>query len=94
MSVLDTEVASLPHKEAIAEVLKIESPGFYSRLFAVAKANGGFSPILVLSPLNNYLAKMPFKMKTAQSIRLSIRPGDWAASIDLTDAYFLSLIHI
>ena len=32
-------------------------------------------------------------METASSIRDAIRPGDWAVSIDLRDAYFHLLIH-
>ena len=88
VKVLDSEVSALLRKRAIVEVIKDTSPGFYSRLFTIPKANGGFRPILDLSPLNKCLAKVPFKMETANSIRLSIRPGDWAVSIDLTDAYF------
>ena len=29
-----------------------------------------------------------FRMETPQDVRQTIRPGDWAASIDLKDAYF------
>jgi uncharacterized membrane protein (UPF0136 family) len=32
-------------------------------------------------------------METPQSVRAALKPGDWATSIDLTDAYFHVLIH-
>ena len=41
-----------------------------------------------LSMLNNHLHVPTFKMETAESIRKSIRKGEWVTSIDLTDAYF------
>ena len=69
------------------------SPGFYSHLFVVPKANGELRPILDLSPLNRFLRRMPFKMESAHSIRQAISPGDWAVSIDLSDAYFHVLIN-
>ena len=46
-----------------------------------------------LSMLNNHLHVPTFKMETAESIRKSIRQGEWVTSIDLTDAYFHVPIH-
>ena len=43
--------------------------------------------------LNNHLHVPTFKMETAESIRKSIRKGEWVTSIDLTDAYFHVPIH-
>jgi hypothetical protein len=48
---------------------------------------------LDLSSLNKFVRKIKFKMETVSSIRKAIRPGDWATSVDLTDAYFHVLIH-
>ena len=45
------------------------------------------------SMLNNLLHVPTFKMETAESIRKSIRKGEWVTSIDLTDAYFHVPIH-
>ncbi|KAK7115576.1 hypothetical protein V1264_001416 [Littorina saxatilis] len=33
-------------------------------------------------------------METPTSVREALRPGDWATSVDLTDAYFHVLIHV
>ena len=84
---LREEVLSLLRKGAVEELLS-PSPGFYGRLFCVPKASGGWRPVLDLSALNQFLQVMPFRMETASSIREAVRPGDWGASLDLTDAYF------
>ena len=89
--VLAEEVASLLEKQAIQ--VFITSPGFYGHLFVVPKSSGGWRPVLDLSSLNRFLRKIPLRMETAASIREAIRLGDWAASIDLSDAYFHILIH-
>ena len=65
------------------------SPGFYSRLFVVPKKDGGFRPIINLKLLNKqYLDPPYFRMDTAKDVGLLLQEGDWAASIDLRDAYF------
>ena len=74
-------------------VVNKESPGFYGRLFVVPKSTGGWRPVLDLSTLNSFLVTKHFRMETASSVRDAIRPGDWAVSIDLRDAYFHLLIH-
>ncbi|XP_070212733.1 uncharacterized protein [Littorina saxatilis] len=93
ISVLRAEIASLVQKGAVEEVLNHSSPGFYGRLFAVPKASGAWRPVLDLSFLNTFLREIGFKMETPASVRDSLRPGDWATSIDLTDAYFHVLVH-
>ena len=91
-AVLTSEVQALIAKGAI-EPVRDTTPGFYGRLFCVPKASGGWRPVLDLSPLNRFLQRIPFKMETIASIRESIREKDWAASIDLSDAYFHLFIH-
>ena len=91
--ILAQEVSLLLQKEAIEFVLDPLSPGFYGRLFVVPKASGGWRPVLDLSALNVFLRKCPFRMETPVSVRDSLRLGDWATSIDLTDAYFHIRIH-
>ena len=89
---LEREVAELVRKRAVELVLRQSSPGFYGRLFVVPKASGGWRPVLDLSPLNVFLKRIRFKMESPTSVREAIRPGDWATSIDLTDAYFHVMI--
>ncbi|XP_070196639.1 uncharacterized protein [Littorina saxatilis] len=93
ISVLRSEIDSLVQKGAVEKVLDHSSPGFYGRLFAVPKASGAWRPVLDLSFLNTFLREIRFKMETPASVRDSLRPGDWATSIDLTDAYFHILMH-
>ena len=67
--------------------------GFYSKMFVVPKATGGWRPIIDLSPLNRHIPKCPFRMETPASIRTALRQGDWMTSIDLKDAYYHIPIH-
>ena len=46
-----------------------------------------------MSSLNKFLAIPKFKMETPESIRASLRKGEWVTSIDLTDAYLHVPIH-
>ena len=59
--------------------------GFYSRLFLVEKASGGWRPVIDLSHLNEFVHLTRFKMETAASVLLSVREGDFLASLDLKD---------
>ena len=68
-------------------------PGFYSRLFLMEKASGGWRPMIDLSPLNEFARQTLFRMETASSVLLSAREGDFLVSIDLKDAYFQIPVH-
>ena len=46
-----------------------------------------------LSPFNEFVQQTPFKMETASSVLLSVRRGDFLASIDLKDTYFQIPVH-
>ena len=89
---LTLEVDSMMEKGALEVVLE-PSLGFYSRLFLVEKASGGWRPVIDLSPLNGFLAQTRFQMETVSTVLASIRKGDFMASIDLSDAYFQVPIH-
>ena len=75
------------------EIARDPGPGFYSSLFLVEKATGGWRPVIDLSHLNDFVQLTSFKMETVASVLLSVREGDFLASLDLKDAYFQIPIH-
>jgi hypothetical protein len=51
-------------------------------------------PILNLKRLNAAHLNTPyFRMETVEDVRHALKPEDWAASIDLRDAYFHVPLH-
>ena len=74
------------------ELAPLPSPGFYSRLFVVWKTSGSWRPVIDLSLLNRFVDVSHFRMETIQSV-LSVRQGDWMASIDLREAYLQVPVH-
>ena len=54
---------------------------------------GGWRPVIDLSHLNESGHLTQFKMETVASVLLSVREGDFLASLDLKDAYFQIPIH-
>ena len=89
---LRQEVEAMLAKGAL-EIARDPGPGFYSRLFLVEMATGGWRPVIDLSHLNDFVQLTPFKMETVASVLLSVREGDFLASLDLKDAYFQIPIH-
>ena len=89
---LRQEVEAMLAKGAL-EIARDPGPGFYSCLFLVEKATGGWRPVIDLSHLNDFVQLTPFKMETVASVLLSVREGDFLASLDLKDAYFQIPIH-
>ena len=89
---LRQEVEAMLAKGAL-EIARDPGPGFYSRLFLVEKASGGWRPVIDLSHLNDFVQLTSFKMETVASVLLSVREGDFLASLDLKDAYFQIPIH-
>ena len=71
----------------LVELAPLPSLGFYSRLFLVWKTSGSWRPVIDLSTLNLFVDVSHFRMETIQSVLLSVRQGDWMASIDLKEAY-------
>ena len=86
------EVNKLLHKGSV-EKIEPEGPGFYSRIFLVPKKNGKLRLIIDLSRLNTFLDIQSFRIETANKVRQTIQPNDWAFSLDLTDAYLPVPIH-
>ena len=60
---------------------------FTVHFFWCQKKSGKLRPVTNLRPLNKYLEKKHFKMDTLAKVLNLVIPGDWAVSIDLTDAY-------
>ena len=75
------------------ELAPLPSPGFYNRLFVVWKTSGSWRPVIDLSHLNRFVDVSHFQMETIQSVLLSVRQGDWMASIDLKEAYLQVPVH-
>ena len=88
---LEKELGSLLQKGAIEPAPP--GPGFYSRMFVVSKASGGWRPIIDLSTLNTFVERTRFRMETVQSVLSAIRQNDWMCSVDLKDAYLQVPIH-
>ena len=79
-------------KDAL-ELAPLPSPGFYSHLFVVWKTSRSWRPVIDLSHLNRFVDVPHFQMETIQSVLLSVRQGDWMASIDLKEAYLQVPVH-
>ena len=75
------------------ELAPLPSPGFYSHLFVVWKTSGSWRPVIDLSHFIRFVDVSPFQMGTFQSVLLSVRQGDWMASIDLKEAYLQVPVH-
>ena len=86
-------IHSLLSKNATERVENAKSLGFYSHPFLVPKPQQRWRPVMDLSRLNTFLLVERFKMKTPESIRASLIPGEWVSSIDLADAYLHIPIH-
>ena len=75
------------------ELAPLPSPGFYSHLFVVWQTSGSWRPVIDLSHLIRFVDVSHFQMETIQSVLLSVRQGDWMASIDLKEAYLQVPVH-
>ena len=70
-----------------------DAPGFYSNIFLVRKASGGWRPVIDLKQLNAHSDAPHFHNHTISSVLNSVKRADYAFKIDLQDAYFHVLIH-
>ena len=75
------------------ELAPLPSAGFHSHLFVVWKTSGSWRQVIDLSHLHRFVDVSPFQMETIQSVLLSVRQGDWMASIDLKEAYLHVPVH-
>ena len=89
---MQEQISLMLQKNAITEVPP-DSPGFYSNVFLVRKASGGWRPVIDLKNLNAYIHGPHFRMFTTSSVLSSVEKGDYAFKIDVQDAYFHVPIH-
>ena len=75
---LRQEVEALLAKGAL-EIARDPGPGFYSRLFLVEKATGGWRPVIDLSHLNDFVQLTPFKMETVASGAVVCQRGGFSS---------------
>ena len=90
--IMREQITLMLQKNAITEAPP-NSPGFYSNVFLVRKASGGWCPVIDLKNLNTHIHAPHFRMFTTSSVLSSVRKGDYAFKIDLQDAYFPVPIH-
>ena len=95
LDILSKEVEDLLAKQAVTLLPYHQAgPGFYSRLFVVQKKGSNkWRPVIDLSTLNHFLVKEKFKMLTPAEVMQALKPGMWATSVDLKDAYLHIPIH-
>ena len=86
------QISLMLQKNMITEVPP-DSPGFYSNIFLVRKASGGWCPVIDLKRLNTHIHAPHFRMFTISSVLSTVRKGDYAFKIDLQDVYFHVPIH-
>ena len=79
--------------KGVVGLAPLPSPGFYSHLFVVWKTSGSWRQVIDLSHLHRFVVVSPFQMETIQSVLLSVRQGDWMASIDLKEVYLQVPVH-
>ena len=63
--------------------------GLSSRLFLMEKIAVAWCPVIGLSRPNKFVLQSPFMIETVAFVLLSIREGDFLASVNLSDACFL-----
>jgi hypothetical protein len=91
MKVIRKEIAELRAKGALRMLSSKEArekPGYYSRMFCVSKPCGAWRPIINLKPMNRFVVKKKFRLETIRDVKKAMRVGQWAATIDLKDAYY------
>ena len=96
MNIIRAEVGKLLAKGAIRKVPQQEactSLGHYSQVFAVPKPGGKWRVVINMKPLNEHVQKESFQMETSRDVSSLLKPGDHAAVVDLTDAYYTVKLH-
>ena len=61
---------------------------FYPTCFSYRRKPVNLRPVVNLKPLNEFEAKIHFKMEGIHLVQDLVKPGDYLATIDLKDPYF------
>ena len=86
-SMINNEVEKTVTKGAIEKMN--HCPGeFLSNMYLVPKKTGDLRSVINLKPLNEFVAKIHFKMEGIHLVQDLVKPGDYLATIDLKDTYF------
>lgn len=85
---MKAEIIKLSKLGAV-EICKPDPGQFVSSTFLANKPNGQKRFILNLKALNKYISAPHFKMEDARTASKLIQRGNYAATIDLKDAYYL-----
>ena len=89
---VEAELIKLLHKQVIVPCG--HEPGEYiSPTFLRDKRDGSSRVILNLAKFNNFVADQHFKMETLDTVLNLMKPGAYAGSLDLKDAYYSVPIH-
>ncbi len=80
-------------REALSRTCPPKFSGILQSDLCGAQVFRRLAPVIDLSALNRFLLVPSFSMETAESIRASIPPDSWVASLDLKDAYFQIPVH-
>ena len=96
MDVVRNSDAEFLSKGAVRKLSKEEaknSPGFYSKLFAVPKPNGTWRMIIDMRQLNHHISKQKFRMQGLKDVRNVLKQNMYGCIIDISDAYYHVSIH-
>ena len=61
---------------------------FYPTCFSYRRKPVNVRPVVNLKPLNEFVAKIHFKMEGIHLVQDLVKPEDYLATIDLKDPYF------
>ena len=88
------QISLMLQKNTISEIPP-DTPGFYSNVFLVRKASGGWRQVIDLKQLNAHIAAPHFHMHTHYKLSAEYHQklGGYSFKKDLQDAYFHVLIH-
>jgi hypothetical protein len=91
-AIIGNEINKLLSKGII--IPSIHEPGeFISSVFLRLKKDGSYRMILNLKFFNEFVKHRHFKMDTLDAAVKMMKPNCYMASIDLTDAYYMVLVH-